>query len=301
MEVFCNNPITAEDPELFEVMMQYINICFLKEQKRSHQPSQAFSRFMLDMLYSDLNDIHQITECARRTSIPVAGNFDAYRIVFRENGKVLVGRFVQELSVYLSSSKIVSKDFEISVLNIYQKSNVEEVSQRNLAHISPLLLRYGAVCGVSAPFTALSDFSHACAQASHALSYGMREFLRQSPDAKDIFHYKDVCLYLMVYLSSHSSFDVFHNNPYLQKLRYLQEYDLEHNSNLAEILYWFLFLERRATEAGKALHMHRNTVVYHVSHIEELLGLNFDDYYTRQGILLAFHYLKLKKNSVASS
>ena len=300
VEVFYNRPITAEDPELFETMMKYINICFLKEQKRSHSPSQAYSRFMLDMLYAGLNDTHQLAECARRTSIPFSGSFDAYRIVFRENGKVLVGRFVQELSVYLGSSKIVSKDFEISVFNIYPKPNVSELSQRNLAHIAPLLQRYGAFCGVSAPFTALPDFPHACAQASHALSYGMRGLLPHLPGVPDMYHYKDVCVYLMVHLSSNGSFDVFHNNPYLQKLQNLQEFDQEHNSTLPEILYCFLFLERRATEAGKALHMHRNTVVYHVSHIEDLLGLDFNDYYTRQGTLLAFHYLRLKQDGAFS-
>ena len=60
------------------------------------------------------------------------------------------------------------------------------------------------------------------------------------------------------------------------------------------ILYTFLQCERRATLASQKLCMHRNTVLYHVGKIEEMLGITLDDPDTRLQLLLGFKMLELK-------
>lgn len=298
VEVFYNTPVSAESAELFDLLMHYINICFLKEQKKNQDSEHTYGRFLRDMIYQDLTNIDQITACAKRTNVPLAGNFNAYRIVFRDNGKVLMGRFCQELTPLISSSRIISKDFEVTVLNEYSTPHMEELSKRNLQQIRPLLEKHGAMVGVSAPFFALTDFRHACAQAAVALRYGGRGShpgCRRETQDDMVYSFDQVIIHYMLRLSGDGPFDLFHNNPYLQKLNSLAQYDHEHDCNLKEILYWYLLCERRATEAGRELHMHRNTVMYHVQRITETLGLDLDDYPTRQGILMAYHYLELRE------
>ena len=73
------------------------------------------------------------------------------------------------------------------------------------------------------------------------------------------------------------------------------ESDREHGSNNAQILFAYLVAERRATQAGELLHMHRNNVLYHIPRIEEQIGLSLDDYWVRLKLLLAFHLTELEQ------
>ena len=99
----------------------------------------------------------------------------------------------------------------------------------------------------------------------------------------------------MIHLSSSGSFNVFRSNVYLRKLHALKKYDIEHDCDLTQLLFCYLYYERRATEVGAKMHMHRNTVMYHINHIRELLSVDLDDYMTRQGLLIAYHYLEYTK------
>jgi hypothetical protein len=47
-------------------------------------------------------------------------------------------------------------------------------------------------------------------------------------------------------------------------------------------------LERNATAASKQLHMHRNTVLYHVEKIERRFSVSFDDLIMRTNLLVEF-------------
>lgn len=296
VEVFSNIPKSLESVELFELLLHYINISFLNEQKISPNTNQPYSRFMSDMIYGTLTERSSILEYAKRTEIPMAGYFDAYRIVFEDNAKVLTGRFAQELSGYLPASKIIIRGDEISVMNIYSRQSVSELSAENIQRITPLLARHRAVCGVSTPFFMFTDLRHACAQAAQALSYAGKDsrYLPLKERDNRTYYYQDILICHMLDLSSVSTFDVFCNNPYIRKLRELIEYDHENDSSLADILYCYLLRERRATEAGKLLHMHRNTVLYHIQRASELINMDLDDYNTRQCLLMAFHFIGLR-------
>ena len=197
----------------------------------------------------------------------------------------------------LPASKIVARNYEISILNTYADVQFHDATAKNLETILPLLQRHDAVVGVSAPFSAFHDLRHACRQAELALAY--REVCEDDkPDGsiKNVFFYKDTYLYYMLHIASSTQFDAFHNGPFIRKLNYLESYDREHNTELLKVLYWYLFYERRTTEAGKLLHMHRNTVMYHVQHICDMLRIDLEDYHTRQGLLMSYHFLTLRKH-----
>ncbi len=304
VEVFCNSPIYVESAELFDLLMHYINICFLKEQKSIQSSGRAYGHFMRDMIYNGLSDIDQIAKCAKQTGFPIVGNFDAYRIIFRDENKVLPGQFVQEISALLPCSKTICKDFEGSILNIYSSPGIEEASKRNIGIILPVVEEHGGMIGVSAPFTRLSGLSHACTQAAIALQYGRRSYrYTPLPDklSPGIYYYDSIQIYHMLHTCSNGPFDFFRSNPYLNKLNELTEYDREHESGLAEILFWYLYYERRATETGKKLHMHRNTVMYHIQHINDILNMDFDDYITRMQMMLAYHYVEMSAAKMDNS
>lgn len=297
VEVFSHSPMSAESEELFKLLMQYINLVFRREQERNQGASDGYGRFLREVIYGELTDPQKMNEAAKNAGFQITGHFDAYRIVFRDNRNVLIGRFVQELQMLLPTSKIIARNYEVSILNSYDDILFYDASRHNIEKILPLLQQHEAVCGVSAPFPAFSDLRHACRQAEMTLVYsGVYADDRVEAERETVFYYKDVYLYYLLHIGSATAFDAFYNGPYLRKLKYLESYDRDHNTELSRVLYWYLYYERRTTEAGKLLHMHRNTVMYHVQHITEMLDIDLEDYHTRQGILMTYHFLTLKKH-----
>ena len=302
-------PLSPGTVDLFEIFLDNLDICFARQQ-HTH-PAQIYSSLIMEMLYGGLDDPFIIGERAKTADVPFYGHYNAYRIVFNDNSTVLIGRFVQELMTYLPKSRIVANNFEVSVLNIYNSPDVNKLSSINLDKLAPLFEKYGVLCGVSEIFTTLPEFKNACVQATRAQALGIQ--LRRlgnywqlnSEIYKTIavkgngvvFHYNDIYVYLMLHLAHAGAFDVFKNTQYINTLNKLHEYDTENNTHLVQILYAHLVSERRATSTGRLLHMHRNNVLYHISRIEEITGINLDDYWVRIKLMLAFHFFELQESN----
>ena len=302
-------PLSLAAVDLFEIFMKYIQIDFLRQQ-RAH-PSQVYSSLLTEMLYEDLSNPFIIGERAKTADVPFSGNFNAYRIVFEDNSTVLVGRFVQEMMTYLPKSKIITNKYEVVVLNIYNQSNIQKHSMQNLSKLSPLFEKYKALCGVSEMFTSLPEFKNAYTQATRAQTLGVQlrtlgnywNFDTEVFEATaienngSIFHYDNIYLYLALHLAQSGSFDAFGNTTYNKTLKKLLEYDKENHTRLVQILYAYLVSERRATVSGRLLSMHRNNVLYHISRIEEITGIDLDDYWVRLKLALAFHFFELQESN----
>ncbi|MCL1835504.1 MAG: helix-turn-helix domain-containing protein [Oscillospiraceae bacterium] len=68
----------------------------------------------------------------------------------------------------------------------------------------------------------------------------------------------------------------------------LREHDAQHHTDTERILRLFLENERNATKVASSLHMHRNTVLYHIERISGMLGVSLDDPDVRLMLMLAF-------------
>ena len=295
--------------DLFEIFMECVQICFERQQRNS--PSHVYSSLLSDIIYTSLDNPFTIGERAKTSDIPFSGQFDAYRIVFEDNSSVLVGRFVQELETCLQKSKIVARKYEVVVLNIYGSSDYQKQSMLNLPKITPLLEKYGAMCGVSETFATLPEFRNAYIQATRAQTLGLQlltlgnywNFDKEIFDAtkvksdNKVFYYSDVYVHLALHMAQSSQFNAFVNTECSRALVKLSEYDRDNNTRLVQVLYSFLISQRRATAAGRILKTHRNNVLYHVSRIEEITGVDLNNYWTRLKLLLAFHLAEIQESN----
>jgi len=302
-------PMSLASVDLFEIFMGHIEICFLRQQRTN--PSQIYSSLLTEMLNGDLDNPFIIAERAKAADIPFSGRFNTYRIVFEDNSTILVGRFVQELMTYLPKAKIIALKYEVIVLNIYNQQRIKKQSLANLTKLTSLLEKYDAMCGVSEEFSSLAELKHAYTQATRAQTLGVQlrtlgnywSFDRDVFEATaierngNIFYYDNVFLYLSLHFAQSGSFDAFYNTFYNRTLKKLIEYDKENHTRLVQVLYAYLVTERRPTAAGKLLGMHRNSVLYHVSHIEEITEIDLNDYWARLKLSLAFHFFELKESN----
>lgn len=134
-------------------------------------------------------------------------------------------------------------------------------------------------CGVSLPFSRKDKLRNALTQARLALTSG-------NPDAgtvsKCVDHAYD---YFLDLLSDDHSAATGLIHPALELL---QKYDRQHQTELYRTLYTYLRLERNVVATAKSLFIHRNSMLYRLQRIEQLLGLDFDDVNLRMYLMLSY-------------
>jgi sugar diacid utilization regulator len=85
------------------------------------------------------------------------------------------------------------------------------------------------------------------------------------------------------------------------KLEYLMNYDAEHKTSFTDSLYTYLKHSRNITNTAKALHLHRNSMIYHLKRIEEILNFSLNDNETLLHIDLSFRMMEYDKKLTGKS
>lgn len=83
------------------------------------------------------------------------------------------------------------------------------------------------------------------------------------------------------------------NHYYLDTLGKLEQYDLQNNSNYMEILYTFLQEDGSYIQTASRLFMHRNTLLYKINKIHEILKADLSSPKVRFEIYLGFMVKKI--------
>ncbi|WP_300408257.1 helix-turn-helix domain-containing protein [Lagierella sp.] len=72
----------------------------------------------------------------------------------------------------------------------------------------------------------------------------------------------------------------------------LLEHDLEKNSEFLQTLYLYLLEERSLIKVAEIMDIHRNSVVYRINRISELVDIDFEDLKVRYNLLIGLEILK---------
>ena len=75
----------------------------------------------------------------------------------------------------------------------------------------------------------------------------------------------------------------------------LTRYDRAYQNNLRDVLFYYLMNDRSISRTSSQMYMHRNTLIYKVKQIEELLGESLDDPYTRHSLIFSCLLLRYRE------
>ena len=64
--------------------------------------------------------------------------------------------------------------------------------------------------------------------------------------------------------------------------------DLENNTQYTSSLYWYLFYSGNYTDAANQLNLHRNTLIYRINKIQELIHFDMDNINDKELFLLSY-------------
>lgn len=73
-------------------------------------------------------------------------------------------------------------------------------------------------------------------------------------------------------------------------------YDRTNNGDLRDVLFSYLMNRCSISRTAKALYMHRNTIIYKINRIEEILGQPIDDPYTRHSLIFSCMIIRYREN-----
>lgn len=164
------------------------------------------------------------------------------------------------------------------------------------------------VCGMSEVFSGIDNLDLAYRQAKTALAFRHVHLREQFvlPDEtnlgvndKMVFLFGDVFLYYLI--QPHERDDRFVRFCFQHTIvSKLYEEDLLNGTNILEIFWFYLYYERSATKAAKHLHVHRNTVLYHVEKIQKRFDFDLSWHVARERMALEFKAFFLEESGGAS-
>ena len=145
----------------------------------------------------------------------------------------------------------------------------EGLSERSIAKLRDVALLNGLSVGVSNSFTSITETRKGYEQARSAIRYGTQGV--SSIDDNSLFRYSDYACLQMVDLSGRRTNLLELCQPALIRL---MEYDEDHGGELMDTLFCYLQVAGSTARAARLLNLHKNTMLYRLGRIREVLGVD---------------------------
>ncbi len=197
---------------------------------------------------------------------------------YNREEKVRIETILRKNSFSGCKTAITSIDSLIIMLVSHFRTHAD--SQLFLSELKDCLAGYTTVCLVSEYIYSLTDISSEYQLLSNALPIASYIY----PDEKIIL-YSNIYAYHMLYnLAPHEDISLYLSTKY----KVLKKYDSEYNTNYCETLFLYLTSGSRKKVAD-IMHIHKNTVAYRLSKINEIIDGDIEDGETRFALQQSFY------------
>lgn len=196
--------------------------------------------------------------------------------------KDLLILYCAEIENNICDSCVFIKDKNIIIIHNEKNNN----HSKTLKIFKKICSKYMMNLGISLPFTSFSKLNLFYEQALYALSFQI------TSEANKFNHsFYD---YAMDYIiETHiTSETIYFCHPDILKLWIL---DKSSNKDRINTLYLYLINERSITNTSQYLYLHRNTLIYRIKKINEMLDYDINDSYTRNYMVLSIKLLQCHK------
>lgn len=292
LNIICMYGVNVEPTDCDLVLLDTLGEYILAAAKHQPEINAQFNSRSSSFLYSLLADTvaseAELTVAASLLDLPLNDRYQLYVVSFpiplESHSRYVLLNLEQLLP---SSLKLI---YHESILILDQISADGTSHEKYIMNALQLLLPINnAFCGISQVFSdlrLLRDVFH-LARRTAEIGY------RLNPDVV-YYSFRDYYSYVLLSASAQSR-----TLPllYIQQLDQLADYDRRHNSDNMVLLCKLLEHERSITDVSKEMHLHRNSVLYRVAKIEQILGMSLDDPDVRLHLLLSFKALNLLKRA----
>lgn len=283
--VCCNRPCTDGAVELFSMLLD--NIKYYIDKERPVTTGNApMETFFCELISKTLMNETEAKKRASYLRIPYEGFFELSVLYFDDVINTPTGRFVREMSLKLPNARVILYGSDILILNMNQTQDKSESVKIHRDYLNAIVSEQRGSCGISNSFYSLRDISSAYDQARAAAVTGNRLCKTGGNNGISFFFFEEMFLYHLVSHCADTAPELFLNSFAYRAIKTLAQHDSNNGTKLTKLLSVYLASERNATATCNAMHMHRNTVIYHIEKIKSILDVNLDDEDVRTKLLL---------------
>lgn len=280
---------TKLEYKMFQFFTEQLHVYF-KETNFYDNSIPLRQQMISDLLNYDGSAPELVRDRARHLRLPEQASFRLGYAAFDDSSSLLANHLVLQLRCWSNVPNYGIFQHKSSVIILFQDWHDYPLSDQltfkeKWNDMLEILNKSGARLGVSLLFTELGKLRMGYNQAKSALKIGRG----LNPDALE-YHYSKYYLHDMLsYYNSKFSLDDI-------TVRYLEQLSDEKgyaNSNLL-LLYHYLSTERNISLTAKQVHMHRNSVIYRLQKIQDILNLDMDDPDVRMRLMITFKIMQMK-------
>jgi sugar diacid utilization regulator len=296
----CRNPLTQSMMDLFLMFTDVLSVLIERAWEEKNACSHIYDTFLSELLEGTISSKSVIAERAQYVGIPLTGQFCLFQIVTNNSVNVSIGKMLMEFSDLFPRIKFIRYRQRLVAIHHFYARDIAEQMDDICRNLEAFLPKYDAYCGVSLFFSSLEDVHFAYIQSSLAIKYSTRlrgrELMKSihPDDSRDVrVHYYSQLYIFSLFGENEGNAELWHHCFFHGMLKKLYDYDQRHKSDNIQLLYVFLRCERNATKAAAELNMHRNNVTYHISRIQEILGIDLEDSNVRYLLMISYSLLEL--------
>lgn len=222
--------------------------------------------FFRDILSGGISTPREIEEKAQAFHIGADKKYLCYVLRLDEYSKTKARYLVNYLTGIMPTEHTFEYNHEVVFIKDVNTYNCVELGR--VSSFEHLLKTSKAYCGISSTFDRLLQIPDAYKQAEAAIRLGRL----MEKEEGCIYFYKNYYYYHMLEIVHH---EIDLRMMYNKRLEVVLEDDRKHNSNNFRILEVFLEKNLSVSDTAAELFLHRNSIVYRVKKLEQILHIDF--------------------------
>ncbi len=280
-------PFVERDYLLLSMLANAISAEMQKNKFLHYTRGLLYEEFILDLIEERLKNPSVIDEKVKSLSLGLKKHIHVLTIDVKEFDITYfsIPYMRDYLEKMVNGSKAIIYNDKITMILSYHGER--EIFESDAGRLRDFLREYNLHAGLSRAFTKLEELKSHYEQSLEALELGTH-----IDSDLTIYAYDDYAIYHIAKVCADSA-DL--HQFYHPKLEYLMEYDAEHKTSFTDSLYMYLKHSRNITNTAKALHLHRNSMIYHLKRIEEILNFSLSDNEMLLHIELSFRLMEYDK------
>ena len=278
-----NRPFSGHEKDFLKILQKAVDQQMKKDEFIRNNKGYHFEYFLRDLLdgkvISSLSGSRSYDYINKDLSMPL------YCLTIetaRSSSTLSTVHIRSDIENLFPKAKTLLYNGEI--IAVINKENAVPIQPNEIKELQNICSEHGLYAGLSNSFTDISQLKEYYKQALRAIELGASE-----DNSPQLFCYDTYYLRHLSHIFSQKESIRTFCHPVMQKLL---AYDKQHGSDLGETLYIYLIYERNLAAAAKALYIHRNTLVYRMKKIDQVVTVDYDSPAERQYIILSYELYK---------
>jgi len=278
--------------DLARILAGYISEYMFSNQSIDYGINADFGSLAADLIEARLADPEELEQRLKHIKLAVRRYYHILLISFGDKqdlNNIPWNYVIHLLERIFPFSNITTYQGEI--LMIFRKTNRGTRPAYDQEQLANILERYDG----HAAFGNYSEYLTSLPPVYYQTKTALRLGLTMDPERR-IYYYEDYSVYQIVEMANRSALQDLSSRNIVHlchpALISLVMYDKKTGGNLTKALYTYLSHERNAAQTAKALYVHRNTMLYKIRKIEEIIGQDLNDPKLRERLLFSYRVLE---------